>query len=179
MPIGKWNSPGSEPMLPHCRRKRGAAGWAIRPGSARHRGPSARSKTAPPGEASSSNSKEGNRVLKGVLRGGLFYDPMHLGRHRPGLASWSVPALALLESGCGHCTGGRRGGTGFYSFGGVHAAIQPGTPAHLDVLLRGGLGEERFPLVGHHELRKSCKMTGVLETQEADHFAAEIQYRCW
>ena len=84
-----------------------SAGWAIRPGSARHRGASVRSKTAPPGEASSSNSKEGNRVLKGVLRGGPSYDPMHFGRHRPGLASWSTPAL--VESGCGHCTGERRG----------------------------------------------------------------------
>src|SRR5438874_2541011 len=39
MPIGKWNSPGSEPLLPHCRRKRGAAGWAVRPGPARLRPP--------------------------------------------------------------------------------------------------------------------------------------------
>src|SRR4051794_34837996 len=98
MPIGKWNSPGSEPLPPHCRRKRGAAGRATRPGSARHRWAPAGGKEPPPSEAVSDNSKAVNRVFKVVLRGELFYDPMHFGQHRPGLTSWSMSAL--LESRC-------------------------------------------------------------------------------
>jgi len=52
-------------------------------------GASARGQTFPPSEASSNDRKRVDRWYM-VVRGWLFYDPMHFGQHRPELTSWPI-----------------------------------------------------------------------------------------